>query len=211
MSPRITLFDPVTMSETQREVYESIINGPRGRLVGPLRAVLLVPELAMLWSRFGEHLRYSTTIPQRSKELAILVTARRWNSHVEWEIHSGDALAAGVPRSIIDAIRIGELPALDNEADAEVYEFARQLLETGDVDNDVHSAAVVRWGEAGVVELTAVIGYYSMVSLMLNAQAIPTIKGVPTLQPLVPGVALSALPSAMLFRKDRAKAKVEKG
>ena len=209
MSPRITLFDPGTMSEAQREVYEAIINGPRGRLVGPLRAVLLVPELAMLWSRFGEHLRFSTSIPQRNKELAILVTARRWNSQVEWEIHASDALAAGVPPAIIDAIRVGELPALDDEADAEVYEFARQLLETGDVDDGVHAAITARWSEAGAVELTAVIGYYSMVSLMLNAQGIPTLNGTQPLQPLCQASGLSTLPAAMISRGDRARSKAK--
>ena len=183
MSPRITLVDPAHMEGRQREIYESIINGPRGRLVGPLRAVLLVPELAERWSRFGEFLRFSTSLPPRLKELAIIVTARHWNSQLEWQIHAQAAASAGVPETVIAAIRVGETPDFDEQTDGEVYEFARQLLELGDVASGLHARVTGRWGEVGVVELTAVIGYYAMVSLMLNAQAIPTPDGEMPLSP----------------------------
>ena len=177
MTPRINLADPVRMDADQREVYESIVNGPRGRLVGPLRAVLLVPELARRWSHFGEYLRFSTSLPPKLKELAILVTARRWNSQVEWEIHSQAALDAGLDSAIVNAIERNAAPAFHDAAGGAVYEFARQLLMFGDVEEVTHDAIVALWDEVGVVELTSLIGYYSMVSLMLNAQAIPTTNG----------------------------------
>ena len=123
MRPRIKLFDPADMNEQQRQVYESIVNGPRGRLVGPLRAVLRLPKLAFYWSGLGEYLRYSTAIPARLTELSILVTARHWNSQVEWEIHSSEGRAAGIPEDIISAIGLAKLPKMDDMADVEVYEL----------------------------------------------------------------------------------------
>lgn len=198
MRPRIDLFDPSRMDQRQREIYEDILQGPRGRLVGPLRAVLRVPELAILWSKFGEYLRYSTTLPARRSELAILVTARHWNSQVEWEIHAADAERAGVPADLISSIAIAKLPQMSDLADIEIYEFSRQLLEHGDVDQDIHSAIVARWGEAGVVELTAVVGYYSLVALMINSQGIPTICGTPVLERVQPENQLTKLPPAKL-------------
>jgi len=187
VKPRINLADPGKMDALQREVYESIVNGPRGRLVGPLRAVLLVPELARRWSQFGEYLRFSTSLPPKLKELAILVTARRWNSQVEWEIHSQAALDAGLSAGIVGAIERNAAPTFEDAPGAAVYEFTRQLLMFGDVEEATHDAIVALWDEVGVVELTSLIGYYSMVSLMLNAQRIPTTHGELVLQtPLGP-------------------------
>ena len=61
--------------------------------------------------------------------------------------------------------------------DAEVYEFARELIQTGGVSDSVHTAVTHRWGERGVVELTGVIGYYTMVCFTLNAHHIPLPDG----------------------------------
>lgn len=161
------------MSPEQRRVYENIIDGPRGRLVGPLRAALHSPELADRWQRLGEFLRYRTSLPLRVAELAILVCARRWNSHLEWHVHSQAALQAGVPDSTIDAIKSGDAPRIDDEDDAAVYEYTRQIQLYGRVSDDVYRYVWSKWGAVGIVELTAVIGYYTMVAMTLNAHEIP--------------------------------------
>jgi 4-carboxymuconolactone decarboxylase len=176
---RIPLPAPEDMNEAQRQVYERVVAGPRGRLVGPLRAALHNPELAERWQAFGALLRYGTSLPARVSELAIVVTARRWNSQIEWHIHAEAAAAAGIAPDVLDAIRARRAPVFDNPADALAYEYARQLQETGQVDPALHARAVQAWGVAGVVELTAVIGYYTLVSMTLNAHEIPMPDGAP--------------------------------
>ena len=79
--PRIPLVSPDALTDDQRRVYERIVAGPRKVIVGPLRAALHIPELADRWQQLGEILRFRTSISPRLNELAILVTARRWNSH----------------------------------------------------------------------------------------------------------------------------------
>jgi 4-carboxymuconolactone decarboxylase len=170
---RIHLPLPEEMTPEQREVHDEIVSGVRGRLVGPLRAVIHSPDLARRWSRLGEYLRFSTCLPKKLNELAIIVTGRRWNSQIEFLVHAEAAKAAGLDPGCIEAIRRGEAPAFRDEAEAEVYEFARSLQQAGSVDAPLHAAVTARWGAQGVVELTAVIGYYTMVSMMLNAQEIP--------------------------------------
>lgn len=170
---RIPFPSPETMSDAQRRVYESIVSGPRGRLVGPLRAALHNPELAERWQAFGALLRYGTSLPPRVSELAIVVTARRWNSQIEWHIHAQAAADAGIAPDVLEAIRARRAPAFAHPADEIVYEYARQLQETGQVAPDVYTRAVEYWDVAGVVELTAVIGYYTLVSMTLNAHEIP--------------------------------------
>lgn len=162
-----------TMSPAQRAVYDDIVSGPRGRLVGPLRAVLHNPELAQRWQKLGEMLRFGTSLPAHLNELAILVTARHWNSQIEWYIHEQAALAAGLPQSIADEIKNCEVPGFTNLQDAAVYEFSRQLLAYGDVALPVYERIRDSFGVVGVVELTSVVGYYTMVSMTLNAHEIP--------------------------------------
>ncbi|MGH8841362.1 MAG: carboxymuconolactone decarboxylase family protein [Advenella sp.] len=173
-----------TMNEAQRAVYDDIVSGPRGRLVGPLRAVLHNPELAQRWQKLGEMLRFGTSLPPRLNELAILVTARYWNSQIEWYIHEQAALSAGLPQAIADEIKNCEPPGFTEPQDAAVYEFARQLLAHGTVAPAVYERIRTWFDVTGVVELTAVVGYYTMVSMTLNAHEIPLPDGAPA--PLVP-------------------------
>jgi 4-carboxymuconolactone decarboxylase len=177
---RIPLPTVEQLSPTQRAVYEEVVRGPRGRLVGPLRAAILSPDLAGRWSRLGEFLRYGTSIPPRQSELVILVTGRRWTSHVEWAIHSRIALEKGVPAAVVEAIRRGAPPAFDDPDDAAVYEFARQLQQAGRVDLAAYRAVGDRWGDVGLVELTAIVGYYTMVAMTLNAHEIPATEEEPS-------------------------------
>lgn len=170
---RIPLPTLESMTAAQRAVYDNIVSGPRGRLVGPLRAVLHNPELAERWQRLGEILRFNTVLPPKLNELAILVTARRWNSQIEWFIHAQAAAAAGLSDEVIAALKEARSPEFLDELEALVYEFARQLQQHGTVDDDTYARAVAIWGPVGVVDLTAVIGYYTMVSMTLNVHEIP--------------------------------------
>ena len=188
------------MTPEQRSVHDEVVAGVRGRLVGPLRAVIHSPNLARRWSRLGEFLRFSTCLPKKLNELAIIVTGRRWNSQLEFLIHAEAALAAGLDPVCIEAIRLGKAPTFIDEAEAEVYEFARLLQQTGTVDGPVHAAVTKRWGAKGVVELTGVIGYYTMVSMTLNAHEIPIPKDAKPPLSAVNGSGLTTLPPCRMSK-----------
>ena len=124
-------------------------------------------------------LRYETSLPRHLNELAILVTARHWNSELEWTIHAGAAREAGLDEKIIQALRLCTMPDFDDEEEHEVYEFSRELVENGKVGDMAYTALLNRWGALGVVELTALVGYYSMVAMTLNAHGIPLPDHIP--------------------------------
>ena len=71
------------------------------------------------------------------------------------------------------------------------------MLQQGAVDEPAYQHVLATFGEAGTVELTAIIGYYSMVAMTLNAHHIPLPDegAQPPLQP-VAGCALTQLPAA---------------
>jgi 4-carboxymuconolactone decarboxylase len=178
MAPRIPL--PASrdeLDEAQRAVWDKVVAGPRGTVIGPLRAAIHNAELAARWSALGEALRFNTSLAKRHSELAICVTGRRWSSQVEWWVHARAALDAGVPAAILDAIREGRPPAFEDPRDATVYDFARSLQQEGRVPDAVYDAAREAFGVKGVVELTALIGYYTMVSMTLNAHGVPLPEG----------------------------------
>src|SRR5215207_1280028 len=154
--PRLHLPSVAEMTPEQRDVHDEIVSGVRGQLIGPLRAVIHSPDLARRWSRLGEYLRFSTCLPKKLNELAIIVTGRRWGSQLEFYIHAEAAKAAGLDPTCIEAIRTAQAPTFADEAEAEVYEFARMLQQTGHVDAKTHAAVKARWGDRGVVELTGV-------------------------------------------------------
>ena len=177
------------MTPEQRRVYDAVVSGPRGVVVGPLRAALHSPELAERWQQLGEHLRFKLTIPMKLRELAIIVTARRWNSQLEWLIHADAARKAGLAEAVIAAIHRGESPQFEDADEAAIYEFAREIQERGQVSEPLYRRVAERWQALGVVELTALIGYYTMVSMTLNAHEIPLPEGKqPPLQPLGDGL-----------------------
>lgn len=175
--PRIVLPTLETMKPEQRTVYAKTVAGRRGSVPANVLVWLHSAELADRAQKLGEHVRYETTLGPRRSELAILVVARHWTSHYEWAVHLAEAARAGVPAEIAEAIAARRQPALEHEADRAVYQFASALVASGRVPEDAYRAAVLAVGQKAVVELVALIGYYTMVAFTLNAFEIPAPAG----------------------------------
>lgn len=142
--------------------------GRRGHVPAPVAAWIRNPELARRAQRLGELIRYETTLTPCQSELAILVTARHWTSHMEWTAHKQEALKAGLDPEIIRAIAEHRSPALHNAAERMVYDVAVSLLTTQLVPDALYHDAITVLGERGLVELIAILGYYGFVSMTLN-------------------------------------------
>jgi 4-carboxymuconolactone decarboxylase len=176
--PRIPILSRDQMTPEQLRIHDAVVSGPRGMLVGPLRAAIHRPELADKWQQFGELLRYRTSLPSRLSELAILVTARHWDCQVEWHLHERDAIKAGLEASIMGAIQRGERPAEMDDDTAAAHDFAAELLRDRFVSEPTYQLVLARWDVVGTIELTAIIGYYSMVAMTLNAHELPLPDGI---------------------------------
>jgi 4-carboxymuconolactone decarboxylase len=174
---RIPLFPTDTMTSEQRRVHDAVVSGPRGELRGPLRAALYRPELADKWQQLGELLRYRTSLPPALSELAILVTARHCHAQLEWFVHEQMAIKVGLPRDAIADLRAGLRPAgLDADGLA-IFDYAEELNRRRTVSETNYARVLERWREIGVVELTALVGYYTMVAMTLNCHDIPLPEG----------------------------------
>ena len=164
------------LTPEQRRVHDEVVR-TRGKLHGPLRAALHNPELADKWQQLGELLRYRTSLPPRLSELAILVTARHFDCQFEWYAHEAPALAGGLSPAVIDAIRHGRRPRFTNHDEELIYEYSTALQRTHFVDDARYQAVLAHFGTVAIVELTALLGYYAMVAMTLNAHEIPMPTG----------------------------------
>ena len=166
---RVQLAPLSSMTPEQKQAYEEAAAGRRGHAPAPMIAWLKSPELARRAQKLGEFVRYETTLPPRLSELAILLTARHWTSHFEWQAHKPEGLKAGIEPDIIDAIAARRRPSLKTEEERAVYRLTTSLLETHQIPEDLYRAGVQALGERRVVELVGLLGYYALVSMTLNA------------------------------------------
>lgn len=172
------------MDAAQKAVYDKIVSGPRGRIQGPLRAVLHNAELADRWQALGALLRYGTSLPPRLSEIAILVTGRACNSPFEWYAHRLEGEKAGLEPAFLEALLAQAEPPAMAADDALVWRYAVELNRHKSVSDATYAATLARFGERTVVELTALIGYYTMVAMTLNCHEIPLPDGVAPAFPL---------------------------
>jgi 4-carboxymuconolactone decarboxylase len=176
--PRITLPSPESMDPSQRAVYDKIVSGPRGKIQGPLRAALHNAELADKWQALGALLRYDTSLPLRLSELAILVTGRACSSPFEWYAHRKEAEAAGIEQPIIEALLAQQVPPGLTPQETALHRYVVELNRHNSVSDATYEEALKQFGERTVVELTALVGYYTMVAMTLNCHEIPLPDGV---------------------------------
>ena len=169
--------DEDSLTPEQRKVYEEIMAGPRGHVVGPLRVWLQSPGLADRAQALGQYARYDSILPAKLSELAILVTGRYWGAEFEWNQHAPIALDAGVPEAAIEAIGRGEKPKLTDDHMAAVFDFAVELHRDKHLSDAVFARASELLGTPGVVDLVGICGYYTLISMTINAFDVPPDDG----------------------------------
>ena len=177
---RIKELAVAAMSPEQRRIHDEIAAGPRGAVQGPLKVWLNSPALADRAQRLGAFCRYETALPPHLSELAILVTGRFWRAEFEWYAHARLGLEAGLDPDVIAAIRQRRLPSFKTDDERIVYEFATQLHQDHRVGEATYAEAVKAFGTVAVVDLVGILGYYTLISMTLNAFEVPLPDGVPT-------------------------------
>ena len=191
MQPRFRILEPEEMSQAQRDLVRSIRSGPRasvqgsaanqagGSLGSPFNVFLRSPQLGEELQRVGSYIRFKSVLGPRLTELAILVTARHWSAQYEWHAHHRLAMQAGLAPAIADDIAHGRRPAAMAPDEEAVYQFSCELHEHKRVSDATYAQVHDRFGEQGVMDLIAVNGYYSLVSMVLNVDRTPIPGGGP--------------------------------
>lgn len=176
-------FKPLTweqLTPEQKTMVNDLLAGTRTSLNGPFNAQLRSPEMGNLAQKLGEYLRFRTSVPARLNEMAILLTAKWWSAQYEWYAHKPLALSAGLNAAVIDDIQAGRRPARMQADETVIYDFSAEMRDQRRVSDATFRAAVNLLGEKGVMDLVAVMGYYDMVSMVLNVDRYPVPDGAPS-------------------------------
>jgi 4-carboxymuconolactone decarboxylase len=172
------------LSPDGQAVWDSIVGtrGSRlitaeGGLAGPFNAFLYAPDVGRGLTALGATVRFGTSIDRRLSEVAIITVGARWHAEYEWWAHARMAREHGVPDAVVNAIGRGEEPPFTADDERVVYAIAGQLSAGGDLDQDAYAAGRALLGHAGMVELVALCGYYTLISFLLNAFRVPLPPG----------------------------------
>jgi 4-carboxymuconolactone decarboxylase len=159
------------LPESAHATFDAIATS-RGRVGGPFAVLLHSPEVAERTAHLGAYIRFESSLDAAVRELATIATAHECRCAYEWGAHETQAQKAGVdPRAIEAVANDGSVEALTPE-DALVIRFVRDLVNRHQVDDATFAEIHAHFGEQGVAELTATIGYYSMLACVLNAAAV---------------------------------------
>jgi len=160
--------------------FDAIV-GSRGTISAPIGLLMYAPEAAVRTVQLGNYLRFDSDLPQAMRELAIITAARGFDCEFVWSAHVPAALQAGIGQEVVDAVgTFGDLGGLSEE-EAAIVRFGRELVGGHAVSQAAYDAVRTRFGERGLVELTALMGYYLMIACTLISQDVEIPEGRPRL------------------------------
>lgn len=176
---RMPPIPPAQMTDAQKAVAAEIAAGPRGKVEGPYWPILRSPGFTRPVQKVGEYFRYHCPLDRRINEMAALVAARSWSQQFEWDVHVLQALGAGLKPAVAEAIAEGRRPDGMAEDEEILYDFLGELLANKGVSDPTYARTVARFGEAGVIDVLGIVGYYTMLAMIMNVSRTPLLEDRP--------------------------------
>jgi 4-carboxymuconolactone decarboxylase len=165
-------------------VYRKVMATGQG-LTGQAGFLLHSPGMWEGYIKLGEYVKCDSSLPSRLKEMTILIAARLWTAQYLWTAHLDLAQKAGLADAIIADLRDGRRPASAAADEAAVYDYCIELAQRHAVSDTTFKRASGFLDHRQIIDLTAVLGYYFMVSMFVNANELPARdNGVPPLAPV---------------------------
>jgi 4-carboxymuconolactone decarboxylase len=167
-------FEPLTyeqMTPEQKKMTDIAVS-QRGT-GGSFNISVRDPDGGQLFFDMGDRVRFHMSVPDKLKELAIIITARYWGAQFEWLAHRRAAVQAGLSEDKVKAIAEGRRPAGMSPDEEAVYNFITELFKTRQVSDATFATLKNLVGERGVVDLIVSSGYYQAVSMFMNTDRLP--------------------------------------
>lgn len=183
MSERFRQLELEELDEDQRRAIAPVLQYAGG-ISGPFNATLRSAKLTETSFALGNNLLFETVLSRRLTEMAILIRARLASSQLEWFAHHARAREEGLPEDICEALRQGRRPGEMGEDEAALFDFSIELLKKPAVTDATFARAKAAFGERGVVELSYLLGFYGMISLVLKMAEVGAPDGSRPLEPM---------------------------
>ena len=173
---------PKELDDAAQSFYQAILDGPRGQgfaraivlredetLTGPFDAWLRTPFLGGHLERAGMAFRTDTVLSAAAREVAVLVVANAWQVEFEWHVHYMLAKQCGLSDDVLAAIQQRETPSFDADDCLAAYNIAVALVYERKLPNQVFESGKAVLGERALVEVVTLVGFYQLVSGMLES------------------------------------------
>jgi 4-carboxymuconolactone decarboxylase len=157
-----------------QKIFDAIAQS-RGAVGGPWRALLHSPEMAYRTMHLGSYVRFESSLDHKVIEFAALVSARELDCKHEWAAHVNHAQQAGISLDTIGAVYRKQGVETFSSEDAQLVRFVREMIHDHRVSEPTFQAIHGRFGDKGMVELSATVGYYAMLACTLNTFDVYTV------------------------------------
>jgi 4-carboxymuconolactone decarboxylase len=171
---RLPMIAADKLTDAQKKSIAEMQGGSFG-VGGPFLALLREPKLADQAVAMATYFRNESVLGPKLTEFVIMLAARDWTQNFEWTAHYARALKAGLKQETINAIAEGRRPGGMPEDEDIVYDFWNELEHNKSVSDATYDRAVKKFGEPGVVSITALNGYYAMLAMVLNVARTPVL------------------------------------
>lgn len=159
---------PYTSPEPEGEIAQRIAQRRGGELRPLDRMLLHSPPIADGWNSLLAAIRGKSTLPADIRELIILRVAALNGAAYEWAAHEPVARRAGLRDAHLEAVRVGD-PGPLSAARRAVLAYTDAMTREVCVPDVVFAGLRRHFDDRGVVEVTATIGTYNLVSRFLVA------------------------------------------
>ena len=139
-----------------------------GKLLNLYRMLLQSPPVAEGWLAFLTSIRQKSGLAPRVRELVIMRVAVLNAAEYEFQAHLPFVQKEGVTEAQIAALRTGDT-ALFDERERAALAYADAMTRSIRVSDDVFAALRRNFDDREIVELTATVGAYNLVSRFLEA------------------------------------------
>ena len=139
-----------------------------GKLLNLYRMLLHSPPVAEGWLAFLTAIRQKSGLAARVRELVIMRIAVLNAAEYEFQAHLPFARAERVSEAQIQALRTGDTAIFD-ERERAALAYADAMTRAIRVPDDVFAAVRRTFDDREIVELTATVGAYNLVSRFLEA------------------------------------------
>jgi 4-carboxymuconolactone decarboxylase len=154
-------------SEKSRAVEDAILKS-RGDISPLYRILLNSPAVCAGWEQLLTAIRQKTSLSPRLRELVILRIAVLNRAEYEFTAHAPIALKAGMTEAELDALQMGDASLL-TDLDRLVLDYTDAMTTDIQVPDALFARVKAAFDPEGLVDLTATIAAYNMVSRFLAA------------------------------------------
>ncbi|MDR9834621.1 carboxymuconolactone decarboxylase family protein [Herbaspirillum huttiense] len=166
---RLPVIPPDQYTPEQKKAADEFLAARKVPVFGPFEPLMHSPQVMTQARSMGDYLRYNSAIGNTLSELVILITAREWTQDYEWYVHYPIAIKAGIKPEVAAAIADGRRPEGLSEDEQIVYDFSLELHRNKRVSDPTFARAEKRFGKKGVVDLTGINAYYTLLAMQMNA------------------------------------------